>query len=233
MKQTVLICLVSLMLSSCHYTTGSGNIITEKRNTGSFTGISASGGFDVEIRIGAVTSVSIEADDNIMKYVETKISEGVLEIGLKGLHSTSNIHLKAFITVPELNIVDASGGAEITAKDILKSNSKISFDGSGGGQIHAAVDAPEIDAEAGGGASITLNGRTKNYTASVSSGSNLDSKDLLSEHTKAEASSGASLSVHASKKLVADASSGAHIDYYGGAAVEKSTSSGGSVDKKD
>lgn len=233
MKQLSFILAACILLSACHFTTGSGHIISQQRTPGNFSGISVSNGIDVEVTIGAVTEVRVSADDNVIDKIETTVSGGILKIRTKNLHNTSNLHLKVYVTVPDLTEVEASGGATVKAKSVLKSASAISLQASGGASIDADVDAPEIRAEADGGATMMLTGRTREYTVDASGGGDLNSKDLLSETTKAEASGGASLSVHASKRLIADASSGGSINYYGGATVEKNTSSGGSVEKRD
>jgi hypothetical protein len=231
MKQSLFFLLAFFALSSCHFTTGSGNIVTEKRSTGEFTGISVSGGIDVELKTGPVTSVTIEADDNIIGHIETIVNEGILKIRTKNLHNISNAHLKAYITAPAIATISASGGSDVMIKDVLKSDGKLSFDLSGGGSITADIDAPDVDADVSGGGTIKLTGRTKNYEAEVSGGGDLNSRDLMSENTKVSVSGGGSASVHASVKLVASASGGGDITYHGAATVEKSISGGGSINQ--
>ena len=233
MKQFILFCTAFILLNSCHYTTGSGNIISEKRSVGNFTGISVGGSFDVEVKIGPVTQVTVEADDNVIKYVETRVSGNTLKIRTEGLHSMNNVHLKVYITVPELRSVKASASASVKVLDIIKEDGKLNFDASSSADIEAEVDAPEIDAEASSSGSVTLSGKTKNYTAHVSSSGDIKSFELLSENTDVSASSSGSAQVHASINLTAKASSSGSIDYRGAATVKKTVNSSGSVEKKD
>jgi hypothetical protein len=65
-----------LLFSACRYKSGSGNIVTEVRETGSFTGIRVSGGFEVELRHAGNEEVIVEADDNIIKYINTTVRKG-------------------------------------------------------------------------------------------------------------------------------------------------------------
>ena len=71
--------------------------------------------------------------------------------------------------------------------------------------LNAEIDAPKVTADASSGASITLKGKTKTYSAQASSGAKIRSGDLLSENTTVKASSGASAQVHASVSLNASA----------------------------
>jgi hypothetical protein len=233
MKQLLFLSIALITFSSCHFITGSGNIITEKRATDNFKGISVSGGFNVELRTGPVTEIIVESDDNIMKYIETRVSADILNIGIKNMMGFTNAHLKVYITAPEITSIRASSGSDVLARDVLKNDGKLSFHASGAGSISTDVDAPEVVADASSGSVIKLSGKTRNYTAEASSGSNLKTGDLFSENTVVTASSGSNAYVHASVKLRATASSGADINYHGAANVDKTVSSGGNVDKKD
>jgi Putative auto-transporter adhesin, head GIN domain len=233
MKQILLLCTVFIVLNACNYTSGSGNIITEKRQVGNFTGITASQSIDVEVTIGTVTEVRVEADDNIIKDVITEVSGDVLKIRIKDMISLNETNIKVFITTPGLKSIGASSSAGIKVLGVMKYDGKISFDASSSGDIVAEVDAPEISAEASSSGSVTLSGRTKNFTAEASSSGDIKAAQLLTEITTAAANSSGTVEVHASVSLNADASSGGDVTYRGGATVKKEESSGGSVEKKD
>jgi hypothetical protein len=234
MKQAVLICsAILLFFCSCNYTTGSGKIVSEKRMVGQFTDLSASNGFEVEVKIGPVHEVTVEADDNLIKYIRTEVSGNTLKIRTEGLHSLSNAHLKVYITTPELKSITASAAANVKVLDLVKGAGTLNFDASDAAQIEAEVDAPGVNAGASSGGTLRLSGKTKNYKAEASSGGTINTKDLLAENTNISVSSGASAEVYASISLEAEASSGGNINYYGAASVKQSASSGGSINKKD
>ena len=233
MKHFLILLVTIFTLASCDQTTGSGNIVTETRKTGSFDGISVGGGFEVEVKIGDVTSVVVEADDNIMKYIETTISGNTLKIRTEDLNNYSDVHMKVFITAPALRRIKAAASADVEVQDLLKATDQLTFGASSGSSIKAEVDAPQVTSDVSSGASITLKGKTKTYTAQASSGAEIRSRDLLSENTTVKTSSGASAQVHASVTLNANASSGASISYHGAATVNQSVSSGGSITKRD
>lgn len=234
MKQlSLLLVSTCLFFCSCDYETGSGNIITEKRSVAAFTGISVGGSFEVEVKSGSSQAVEVEADDNVIKYIETSVSGSVLKIHLRGGHGFSNVHLKVLVTTPGLESIKASASADVKVLDLLKDAGKISFEASSSAEIEAEVDAPEIAATANSSATINLSGRTKYYKAEVSSSGDIKSFDLLTENTDVKASSSGTAEVHASVQLKAHASSSGSVDYKGGAAVEKTTNSSGSVEKKE
>ena len=233
MKQFLILLLTVFTLASCDQTTGSGNIVTETRKTGGFDGISVGGGFGVEVKIGAVTSVKVEADDNIIKYIETKVSGNILKISTEDLHNYSDVHMKVYVTAPAIIHIKASASADVMAENILTGSDRLTFKASSSASIRAEVDAPEIETDASSSATITLTGKTKTHKAEASSSAEIKAFGLLSENTTAHASSSADIEVHASVNLDAKASSSGSIEYKGAAAVTKSENSSGSVSKKD
>jgi len=231
MKKLLIIILSISVLGACRYRSGSGNIITEKRNTGAFTGISVGGGFDVEVKTGPA-EVMVEADDNIIKYIETDVVDGQLKIRLEHIN-IHDAHLKVYVTAPEINTIRTSASASVDVKDILKSARAIKLQSSSGSNIKAVLDAPDIEADASSGGEMDLSGRTRNFNAESSSGSTINAKELMSENTTVSVSSGAAAHVHASLSLDASASSGGNVSYRGGAVtVKKNVSSGGEVEKE-
>ncbi|MEO6253564.1 MAG: head GIN domain-containing protein [Ferruginibacter sp.] len=233
MKQILLLLFTFVTIASCRNTTGSGKLITQTRPAGNFDGITVSGDFEVEVKIGAVTSVVVEADDNIMKYIETSTVGSTIKIYTEGLHNYSDVHMKLYITTPSLKKISASASADVMVENVLVSTGKLVFKASSGADIKTEVDAPEVSADASSGATISLHGKTKVYSAESSSGADIKSWDLMSENTTVSVSSGADAKVHASVKLNASASSGASVTYHGAANVVKSVSSGASIGKRD
>ncbi|MEP6711210.1 MAG: head GIN domain-containing protein [Ferruginibacter sp.] len=232
MKNVLIIISVLCFFSACRFKTGSGNIVTEKRSTSAFTGVNASGGFEIEIKNGPVEQVTVEADDNIIKDIETNVSDGQLKIRVR-TNNLHDAHLKVFITAPQINKITASAGADITVKDELRSSDEINLQASSGSKIITALDAPSVSADASSAGDIEVSGRTKTFNVESSSGSSVKASQLLSENTIATASSGATANVHASVSLQANASSGGNINYKGGGSTKINQSSGGSVNKED
>ncbi len=235
MKRVLFYCISIISVCSCNDMSivGSGNIITENRQTGDFKGVSVGSAFEVEIHTGSVTEVKVEADDNIIKNIETEVSGGVLKIKNKGGFSFQNTHMKIYITAPELNSIKSSGASDVKILDVVKNAGKVSFDVSGAGSINGEVDAPEVFADISGAGNITLSGRTKDYTAEVSGSGDLKTADLMSENTAVKVSGAGSAWVHASLLLKINASGAGNVYYKGGARVEQHSSGAATIKKED
>lgn len=233
MKRIVFFAFTLVVLNACNQISGSGNIVTENRSTGDFTGVAAGGAFEVELKNGSATEVKVEADDNIIGLIETRVSGNVLKITTKNGNSLNNAHFKVYVTAPEINEIKSSGAASIVIKNIIKSNNKITLEASGAATIKGEADAPEIEAEASGAADIKLSGRTKNYKAAASGSATIKTENLMSETTKVHASGAATAHVYASIMLDADADGAATIHYNGAASVSQKTSGAANIKKDD
>lgn len=222
---------MTVSIASCRPgITGSGKIIKETRQVAEFTSLNVSGSINVNLKMGANISVVIEADDNIMPKVISKISGNNLSLKLQGVNSLTNATINVEVTVPTLSKITTSAAAKVSGTDIIINAEKIAFSASSASRIQVAVDAPTIIAGGSSAANITLTGRTKNLTAESSSASNVNLFALHAENATASASSGAKISLFASVGINANASSAGNIRYKGGAtSVVKNVSSAGSI----
>lgn len=233
MKFILVISTAILSLAACSMRGGSGNIVTEQRQTAAFTGVKASGGFEVEIVPSGSLKLTIEADDNVIGDIVTKTEGDVLHIKMRSGLNWNNFHAKIYISAPGINLLETSGGAEAKVNGTLKSDEHVKLQASSGSSIKANIDAPSAAAGVSSGGDIEVSGRTQSFEANASSGSEVDAEKLLTETTVAQASSGGSISVHASVRLNGQASSGGTIRYRGNPQVSKQESSGGSISKED
>ncbi|MBC7935400.1 MAG: DUF2807 domain-containing protein [Rhizobacter sp.] len=233
MKNLLLVLLSICILPSCENKNGSGNVERQDRKVGEFNAVDVGGSFNVTIKQGNSYKLRIDADDNILEDIETEVSEGILSIEYRNGVNINNADIKIYLETPLLKSIEASASASVKVEGVLNSDKTIHFEASSSATIQAAIDAPSARVDANSSGKIVLKGRTKNLDAEASSAGSIEAKELLSETTRAEASSGASIQVHASLKLEGEASSGASVSYRGDPTVSKEENSGGSVSKID
>jgi len=233
MKYLMFFTAIVFLTSSCSELNGSGNIIKQKRDIPSFTGVEAGGAFEVEIKKGAVTGVIVESDDNIMPYIKTKVVEGVLEISHKDLLSINSGHFKVYITTPTLNLIKASGASNFKTIDELDNIDKIYIETSGAAKISAIVNAPNIKIKASGASTIEIKGKTKKFTAGASGSASVKCASLLSENADLSASGASTIRAHASVSMVAKASGAANIYHIGTNNIKEKVSGAASITSAD
>jgi Putative auto-transporter adhesin, head GIN domain len=233
MKYIYLLAFIALVTSCNNRQRGSGNIVTEKRNTGSFSEIKVSSSIDVDVQQGNETSVVVEADDNIVQLIKTNVENGVLVISLKDNYGISNATTTVHVISPVYTSFTASSSSSITGKTTIANTTKINLKASSSANIEMTLDAPSVEIKSSSSADITAAGKTKNLKVDASSSATIKLGELKAEVVDVEASSSSDVKVFASVSLKANAHSSADIVYTGGATdVVKSEKSSSSVTKQ-
>ncbi|MBN8642137.1 MAG: DUF2807 domain-containing protein [Flavobacteriales bacterium] len=230
--------ITALLLTSCKYNVdlgngidGNGNVKTEIRTiTEKFDKINSNRGIEVIVEQDSTAEVKVEADENLLKHITTKVENGTLVVSSdENIDSAEKmiVHVKT----AKINGLEATSGSSIATKSTIKGTS-IQVKTSSGSEIKASVEYDKVVTESTSGSTLTISGKALNVTTATSSGSTTNAGDLLANEVVSEATSGSSTDVHALVKLNAKASSGSSIDYNGNPkVVEKEESSGGSVSK--
>lgn len=216
----IIVALIVVSAASCQFDInlgqehGNGNVITEERPvTANFDEVKGSAGLDVFLTKGTENKIVVEADENLMEFIETEIKNGKLHVTSReniGRSKSKKVH----VTYVQLSKVASSSGADVIVNSVLE-NDYITLDASSGSDLEVEVFAKEVIAETSSGADLIVSGKAVNLQADASSGSDLDAKDLYVVTCKAEASSGSDVTVHVKETLEVKATSGADINYYG------------------
>lgn len=236
---TSLLFLFLISLCSCHYITGkriSGNGVTtsQTREVGSFTGVSASGSFDIIVSNGATNDLRIEADQNLLEYIETNNRGGVVEVrSRQGYNLDPRTKIKVYATAPAFNTIDVSGSGNIQSNGKVMSSSGLHTSVSGSGNISLDVDAPKVDTDISGSGSANIKGTTRDFSAQVSGSGDIRCFDLLSENAEVDIAGSGNVELYASKSLDVDIAGAGDVKYKGNPSVKQSTAGSGSVKKVD
>ena len=208
---------------------------TETRNVSNFKGVDVSAGIDLYITMGENESVKIIADDDIIDKIITEVKDGVLHIYVKQnnwFKWSGNETRKAYVTIKELDRIEASSGSDVKSENTLKGE-ELKIRVSSGANVNVDVYYKNLDVDTSSGSDAKVTGKVKNLKANSSSGSDINAGDLESVVCKASASSGSDVTVNVSGELYANASSGGDVKYYGNPSVKDiDESSGGDVSRK-
>jgi hypothetical protein len=213
---------------------GSGHIITENRTATGFNSIDVSGAIDVYVKQDSTTSVKVEADDNILEYIEVHTEGSTLEI-----YTENNINLrptnkiKVYISNPQYKEIQVSGASSVRCENEITSADALDVGLSGASEGSLELNAPKVSVNLTGASNASVKGKTKDFEGSVSGASEIRGFDLLSENANVDASGASHIEIYASVKIDGQASGASSVNYKGNAqsSVEKSGAS--SVNKKD
>ncbi|MDP2069589.1 MAG: head GIN domain-containing protein [Lutibacter sp.] len=208
---------------------GNRNVVSEDRTIRSdFEIINVQQGINLTITQGKPTSISVEADENVIDLLITEVKNNELNIYFeKSVYQAKARNV--YLTTENISKIKASSGASVKSENTIQAET-LELDSSSGSTIKIHANANEITSESSSGSNITIVGKSNSFTANSSSGSSINAKDLKTVNALTKASSGANIDVNVTGKLTAKASSGADIDYEGSPeTVDKETNSGGSV----
>lgn len=225
------------MLSSCNAlgqrVNGSGHTTKEERQVGNFSSVILRGSMDVYVTSGPAKAAVIEAEDNIIPYVELENSGGELRVGLrKNINLRTNRGIKVYLTTPTLDKAVLSGSGNFETENTFTGKNAVSVSLSGSGNIIGAFNAPSVDARISGSGNIKLKGNTKEVELHTSGSGDFDAEDLLAENASVHISGSGDAKVHASVKLDANISGSGDVTYKGNPQVNTKVRGSGSV-KKD
>jgi hypothetical protein len=211
---------------------------SQTRSVKDFNAIKVSTGVQLYLSMDDRQEVRIEANDDIISDVVTEVKDQTLHIYVrknnmfKFFNWGSRNTVKAYVSATEINSLGASSGANIRSENTLEGNSLV-LDMSSGGGMTLDVVYKDIKMEGSSGANAKLSGKAKTFRVSASSGSNINAGNLDAVNCKANASSGANISMVATGEITAHSSSGGSIRYSGNPGVKDiNKSSGGTVSQR-
>lgn len=212
---------------------GSGNIHKEERPVNNFKEVEVGGAAKVMVSQGDKSAVQVEADDNLLQYIEV-FQEGdkVYVREKKGFHLLPSGDINIYVTSPVYSRISASGACDIIGQNKISNPEDLHLEVTGAGDIKMEVDAPKLSAEVSGSGSIKLKGQTKDVDLELTGAGHAYCYDLLAENTKVDISGAGSAEVYASVKLDAQVSGAGNVSYKGNATdVNQHVSGAGSVKK--
>jgi len=213
---------------------GNGTIKTETRTAGDFTRVDVHDHFDVYIRQDSARSVRIEADENLLEYIDVHNSGSTLIIEARdGYNLKGSRAMKVYVSSPAFEAVEASGACSIFSENRISAPGGFSIDLSGASDAELELNAPKVNADLSGAGSIKLKGETKDFYVDGSGSSSIKCMDLMAENVTVGISGAGNAEVYASVKLDVKVSGAGHVKYKGNASVNQRISGAGSVTKQD
>ncbi|MBS1445108.1 MAG: DUF2807 domain-containing protein [Odoribacter sp.] len=230
MKTLHLILLSCLMLTLCSWGTrekGSGNVIKEQREVGHFTALNTSSGIHVFLTQGQAEPIRIEAEDNIIKYIETEVEKNRLVIAVNRDRKQKNLEItkpiNVYVSIPNLEKIEASSASQIKVTNAWKATN-MEIEVNSAAQLIMNLDVTHLDLEVSSAAKVQLNGKGDILDAEVSSAANLDAEKFIVRKADIEVSSNAKATIYVTDELEYDTNSRGKLDYYGEPRILKAES---------
>jgi len=210
---------------------GSGTIVAETRDIGDFHTIEVGYPAQVTVTQGSSVSVEVEADDNFLPGLQTRVRNGTLEIFYKsenGERVNPSKTVKITIVVKDLAEVRIDGAGDVNVEGVESDKLQISVSGAGDVDLKD-INVDKLYVDLSGAGNVVASGDADQFDLSISGLGSFKGQDLHTKTANIEMSGAGSAVVWVDDELDAQISGTGSIDYYGSPSVSKQVSGVGSI----
>ncbi|RAJ10593.1 putative autotransporter adhesin-like protein [Chitinophaga skermanii] len=175
-----LLVIFGLILSGCvkENVVGSGRVITEQRPVNIFRDITMDGDFILHLKQGDDVPLKIEADDNLIRYIETYVSNQTLRIRVQpGIYFRRKSPIHIYLESRNYNSVVLSGSGDMYTDNTITNNA-FSMDLNGSGSASLKMASLQVNASVNGSGNLRFEGDADRYRATVNGSGNIDGLGL-------------------------------------------------------
>lgn len=215
---------------------GSGKIKAETRKLNTFDAISIDYPAEVLIVQGKSETVKLEADDNLLPQLSTKVQNGKLVITnsesewSKRVKSSQTV--KITITVKDLHDVEFSAAGKLRIEKLTSDS--LNFDLSGAGEVKLIdLKVDDLNCSLTGAGDIKADGTANNVKVEIDGFGSFYGDDLQSLNADVTINGAGSVKLKVKTKLNAEINGAGSIGYYGNPTVDQSVNGAGSIDRLD
>jgi hypothetical protein len=177
---------------------GSGKVISERRDVSGFVRVDVCCGMELTLTQGGSESLEIEADDNFMPEIVTRVVNGRLAIEYQ---DTTNVSyrpsqpVKLYLSAVDLQEADISGGGKLDSESFSSDRFELRLSG-GSEAVLGELVTDRFEVKISGGGEIdTESIKAQSVKIDLSGGSDAVIKDLEGESFTLDMSGGGKASI--------------------------------------
>ncbi len=208
---------------------GNGVQGDEIRDVAGFTGVVSEGEFDVFIVPDSSFSVKLEADENLIQYISTRISGNTLIVDQgtrKCLRSDNPIRITVYM--PKVEYLNLTGSGMITGDNIAGEKLRVELTGSGLIDLRG-LNLGLLDALITGSGEMIFWGETLDADLDITGSGMVKAYHLESVNCIANISGSGNMEIRVEKQLTAYISGSGNIYYQGNPGVSANITGSGAV----
>ncbi len=222
-----------LVVLAVAFSACSGVTRTETREVSGFNAVSVSSFGELQIRQGEVESLTIEAPSDYLRYLETSVVNGTLNISTRRGFVGAPVRRVVYnLTVKDLKDLSFSGAGTVKVMGGLKSDDlRLNLSGAGSIEIDSlAAESLTVNFSSAG--AIVVAGKVNKQSVTMSGVGSYEAGDLESGSTEVVLTGAGSAVVWAHDTLKVTVSGVGSVGYYGNPQVTQNISGLGSVNSK-
>lgn len=206
--------LLDFQMSLAQKVKGSGNIIKVERDIEAFTGLRTRSFVDVELVQGPF-KLEIEAEDNIIEYVETRVVKENLIIEMdEDVKIKTEKPVKIYLQLPDLKFAEVSEVSKLSTKSVIKIE-ELSIEATGASKSNFILDVKTLRISLSGSSSLRATGYAVRQKIKMEEASKYEASQLKSEDIDIAASSASKAEILAFNSIFGDLSEASQCVYYG------------------
>lgn len=227
--------LLALLLSACGLDVirGSGNVTNETRPVSDFSRVELVGSGDVILTQGDQEALKVEAEDNLMSYIQTEVRGHTLYLGLNRdgrpeiLVPTRPI--KYYVSLKTVEGLTVSGSGNIRSEQVKADKLELVISGSGNITLDSLTAQTATSKITGSGDCKVGSGATPTQIVEVDGSGNYTGGKLAGETVTVRITGSGDATVWAKNTLEARITGSGDVYYYGAPQVTQHITGSGDV----
>ncbi|NBB87942.1 MAG: hypothetical protein GVY12_17210 [Bacteroidetes bacterium] len=233
--------LLIALLCWSHFAPDARSQTREAREVEAFTSVGFAISGTLYISEGETQAVEIEADEEILEYIETVVVDGRLRV--RSTQETSWLSwlwggnertgtAEVYVTMPSLDGVSVAGSGDVIVQDTFTSD-RLSVAIAGSGDIDMPLQASTVSARIAGSGSIRLRGTADRLSANIAGSGDVQAGDLQVERAEVQIAGSGDCYVNARERLSASIMGSGDVIYAGNPEIERGILGSGEVRAMD
>jgi hypothetical protein len=191
------------------------------RDIGNFTKLVNEGPVFVYVTQGDYKPLTVEADSDIVRLIETFVINDTLVVTAKDTTILNTKPIKVFITVPKIVYAKLSGAGGIAGQNKFTYAEPLTYEITGAGGIEAELSSPALSAILKGTGGMKLTGSVTDADVTISGAGAFTGDLLAAQNAMVSISGGGSAYISAEQKLDVPISGTGSVFYRGNPAITK------------
>jgi hypothetical protein len=212
---------------------GTGSIVTEKRNATDFTSIEMNTAADMEIVKGNSFSVTVSDYENIIRYLTVEVVNHRLIIKKNPLTvNLRNSKAKVVVTMPDpLYSLKMAGSGTMKVNSAFNDLKFMSLSGSGNVELKSSCRLAKLEATISGSGSMYATGTVQDLHTKITGSGNILFSTMKATNATCTLTGSGNMYVYIEKKLEAFLTGSGNIVYSGSPGVNSHLSGSGHISK--
>jgi len=214
--------------------TGNKEVTNQTRSVMNFDQISVTGMMEVQLIPGSEGKIDIEAESNLMEFIETEVNNGHLRISVQkgvNIEPSRNYPIRIVVPFETLGALTLTGSGHIRNSDAIKARDfKINVTGSGNMNLNLITE--NLESTITGSGDLKLKGTSREFKCKVTGSGDVFAYDLNAFKVDASVMGSGDMEVSVENELDVKISGSGDIKYRGNPDKQNfKTSGSGTVSK--